>query len=1843
MSLCSVVAPRCCSFVRSLSSSLKKMNASSAVSSVQVVENVMKFTGRQENFKAWCYRLRAKIEASDTGTAVLDVPLRAGASQQDIQKILNGRQEVESVEEEETVAADVTAASSSVSVAGADSSSSSAAPAAPAAPKVVVKKTKPTAAELAKQDEIRKQEKAMQDRIRRSRQAYSYILQCLPESLVLQAAATGVVSGDAYGLWKMLVDRFERKTVAVNHHLLGQLSQSKMEPGERFDSFLTRIQEIENRLRQNGQEVNDGMMLFAVMNGLPMRFNTLRVALKMQPTLTLETAVNHIRDHEEQMVLNYEQMNAKKNPNPKDEAHFARTFQNGKGNGNGNHGNGNRQFNKQQFPSSSNSFSNSGTGSGNAAPKGPCFACGENGHIMYDCPQMSKAVKCNRCRRIGHTAADNRCPPMNQNRNGGFRPRNDAASNNGVNHTGMHAASSKNEADDDPTDEWVHLVASEEELNTTAGCTSTSTGNGDAPRVHDMAASVVEMKEVRPKVHASAYPATTVTLPPNSQWLRGPPKPVFLLDTGSTKHMCKDASLMSGLKEVDPITVRVASNQTICFNEVGEVQLPCQGVGASEGGCGVKLSGVLYGEHLAANLISVAKLVDAGAVVQFQKDKALIMVKGVVVSRAPRKGMLWVMQTDVKDAVEEAAMNVNDVGEDSSSASPDPDPAVAAVAPQPQPVPAIVVNAPSTPVLAASPPPDTIRPMNAAQHLHAVFGHASASSLHHVLRFSSLRGLEKMKVSWRDLNSVHECDGCAFGKSHRHPFGHRDPSTRAVAVMEAWHCDLAGPVYTKHAKTIEAVDGGVYVLVVVDEYSHKVFGIVLKKKSDTIGHLISLHRLTTVQTGKQLKRVHSDGGGEFAGKRLLDYWSEHGVEVTSTPPHTPQRNGIAERMMRTLFERARSIQHAAGAPDCLWTCCVMFAVYLGNRLCSRGSSGDGSKTAEELWSGKKPSMTHLRTPLCDVFVLIPDADRLGKMDRKARKCIFVGYDEKKHAYRCYDPVEAKMISSRDCQFHQQAFTMAQYLTKQLDEEDATSEHQRRAALESRQAEWAAFEPASSARPAARAATHRMRLTGHALSKEELEEEEMKMAQQMSLEEMKKKKVGAGAGGCAEEEEKKESKSDDEDEDEEDVSGESKDSSGLSEEEEQKSSASSSEVRPQHKHKPKKKSHKKKKKSALSTSTPSGYPLLSPGSSSAAVAAGRGVQVVRPLTRHQLRQIQQQKEDEAHVALAVLVMERMNERKGMNTTAGKGAVPGKHARLPLVGLPVGVGNIPEPKTFREVLSSPYKEYWLEAVVDELQSMRDMDVFEKVRAAVLSREGRRAIGCKWIFKVKYLSDGRVDRFKARLVAQGFSQREGIDFKETFAPVMMYKSMRVMLVGSCALDYEIKQMDVQTAFLYGDMEEVVYMRMPPGMEYMDGMEGAVNTCTLGSAPSVERGGDGNEYVLRLKKALYGTKQASRQWYQNMNTTLRMCGFQPCVTDPCVYVKQSRTGQPMWIGLFVDDLLPQYHLTDEEEWKETKAILMNRYKMKDLGDAEWVLGMKIHRDRKRRTLKLDQSQYLERVLKEFGMEECKPLETPEEVGVQLTKQDQAHTPMQKEEMVNVPYMELVGSLLYASISTRPDICHAVSVCSRFMNNPGVKHWMAAKRICRYIRGSMEQALNFQPSLNHKQTNTTLTPHNIHATTATVRVYCDADWAGDVDDRRSTSGCVLMLFGCPVVWLSKKQTTVALSTAEAEYMALSLAVSEAKWLKQFVSELGFVVDVPIPIHTDNQAALAIASSNAIAHSRTKHIDIRHHYVREAVDEGWIRIEWVDTKNQVADVFTKALPKQTFKQLTEHIIHSIKQ
>ena len=525
----------------------------------------------------------------------------------------------------------------------------------------------------------------------------------------------------------------------------------------------------------------------------------------------------------------------------------------------------------------------------------------------------------------------------------------------------------------------------------------------------------------------------------------------------------------------------------------------------------------------------------------------------------------------------------------------------------------------------------------------------------------------------------------------------------------------------------------------------------------------------------------------------------------------------------------------------------------------------------------------------------------------------------------------------------------------------------------------------------------------------------------------------------------------------------------------------------------------------------------------------------------------------------------------------------------------VGDLPT--TFESALESSDASKWREACDSEYDSLMKNDTWDIVQLP----RGRKPIGCKWVFKVKENQHGEVERHKARLVAKGFAQKYGIDYDETFAPVAKFTSIRFVLALVAKYDLLVHQMDVKTAFLNGDLDEDIYMKQPDG--YVDS-----------SRPT--------DFVCKLKKSLYGLKQSPRMWNKTIDDFMISLGFDKCESDHCVYVmrKVGKDGSDnlAFVVIYVDDLI--IACNSLALLSTIKNALNKRFEMSDLGELKFCLGMEIDRNHDVGTVSVRQSKFLQSILAKFGMQDCKPVKTPQDPGLHLTKSMCEGGCKHEESMINVPYRQAVGCLMYLMVATRPDLAAAVGVLSQFASDPCPTHWQAPKHVFRYLQSTPTLGLVFGKRDDDAQDG------GLHG-------FSDADWAGDHDSRRSTSGYVFVLNGGCVSWRSQKQRSVALSSTEAEYMALSEATQEAIWLKSFACELGELgKDDSILVFEDNQGSIALAK-NPEFHKRTKHIDIRYHFVREKVESGEVAIEYCPTQDMLADIMTKPIAAPQFAAL----------
>lgn len=499
------------------------------------------------------------------------------------------------------------------------------------------------------------------------------------------------------------------------------------------------------------------------------------------------------------------------------------------------------------------------------------------------------------------------------------------------------------------------------------------------------------------------------------------------------------------------------------------------------------------------------------------------------------------------------------------------------------------------------------------------------------------------------------------------------------------------------------------------------------------------------------------------------------------------------------------------------------------------------------------------------------------------------------------------------------------------------------------------------------------------------------------------------------------------------------------------------------------------------------------------------------------------------------------------------------------------NCDVPCTYKDIKYNENRDSWYAAVKEELKTLEENDTWEITEMP----ENEKLIDCKWIFTKKKLNNSEL--YKARLVARGF-QQEGV-FSDIYSPVLKLQTLRILLSIAVQRNYEIHQMDVKGAFLYGNINETVYLKPPEGVNI-----------------------DKN-CVLKLRKSLYGLKKSAKYWYEKFSKLMLSHGFKRSENDFCLYIKNN-----LYILLYVDDLLILSNSILEISW--IKQLLNSEFQMKDLGSKNLkYLGINIKKEDD--SLFLDQKDYLESVLIKFGMLDCNSVDTPMDVNINLGENCIVDNSLEQR------CRSCIGSLMYAAVGTRPDLCAAVSYLSRFQSNPSAKLWLCLKRILRYIKGTLDYKLEY---VRNREASPLVG-------------YADADYARD-SDRKSTTGFLFKVFSNTVVWKSKKQNTVALSTTEAEFVSLCEAATEASWIKKLLLDLNVNFKTTI-IYEDNQST--IKAVNNPDQKRLKHMEVKYNFVKHKVEDKEIKVEYISTGEQIADMFTKPLNKKTFKYLFKKV------
>ena len=932
---------------------------------------------------------------------------------------------------------------------------------------------------------------------------------------------------------------------------------------------------------------------------------------------------------------------------------------------------------------------------------------------------------------------------------------------------------------------------------------------------------------------------------------------------------------------------------------------------------------------------------------------------------------------------------------------------------------------------------------------HERLGHVNFKGIVQMARKNIVKGLK-----YGGGDQVDTCNHCIHGKLPRLSFPQQRSTERSSELIELVHSDVCGPI------EVPSLGGSRYFITFKDDCSSWLVAYPMRRKSESFSKYKNYKAMAERQTGRKLKVLRTDRGGEYLSNEFRDELEESGVRHQLSAVETPQQNGIAERINRTLLDLVRSMLHAKELPKQFWAEALATAVHIRNRVTSKSIEVD--KTPHHYWHGTAPDIGAMRVFGCRCWYRIPKS-KVRKLDSRANEAVMIGYADECKAYKLWDPKLERVIVSRDVVFAENEMPRI-HVTQDsvsvfeiLEGEDAVSlDHH-------------SHEEDSESQPGEKG-SKLLRLNAAQENDSEIVDTFVNQENSQN------------------------------------ISHVAPESDSTTEDSQRVQSATESPKLPRR---------------STRTRNPPGDWWRS------------------------------------YISLG----------------------PWQHALL----------SNHVPLTFVEATNGSDAAFWQKGIASEVDSHRRNGTWKLVPREQASN----ILTSKWVFNVKDIPSpggGITEKPKARLVARGFQQVQGVDYNETYAPVVKLSSIRVLLAVVAHLDLELHQMDVVTAFLHGELDEDIYMHQPEGFR----------------DPSKPN------HVCKLVKSLYGLKQAGRKWNEKMDQFLSNdLKFTSSTSDPCMYIKVDGS-MLVIISLYVDDLLLAGNNLSAISW--IKGELHKRFEMKDLGEAKVILGLEITRDRKNRELHLGQSKYAGDILERFGMHDSRPVSTP---MIQSNTNDNCLEVIDPVTDVptTAPYRQAIGALMYLMLGTRPDIAFAVGKLARFCENPKDKHWIAVKRVLRYVAGTRDFRLLFTGSSPLELTG-----------------FSDSDWAGDLSDRKSTSAFVFKVAGGAVSWASRKQTIVAASTCEAEYISLCATSKEALWLRRVIHDIinpvKTVKDLhpnrPTKILSDNQSAIALAANEAI-NRRNKHIDIAYHFVRDTIKRGEIALHHLPTTDMPADMLTKPL------------------
>ncbi|KAJ9526754.1 hypothetical protein QJQ45_017500 [Haematococcus lacustris] len=973
---------------------------------------------------------------------------------------------------------------------------------------------------------------------------------------------------------------------------------------------------------------------------------------------------------------------------------------------------------------------------------------------------------------------------------------------------------------------------------------------------------------------------------------------------------------------------------------------------------------------------------------------------------------------------------------------------------------------------------------NSPQVWHQRLCHTSYDALARMQSADMVSGVPVTAAQFRAAASDPAvCVGCVKGKQHKNVAfaGHPPNAAPVTAPLGLIHMDVCGPMHAR------ARDGSLYVATFLDEHTKLSVCVPISSKAQVPDTVRTVIEELETQSGYRCKAIRTDNGTEYVNSRMREYCASKGIVHQHSAPYSPQQNGAAERLNRTIFEKARSIIHSADISLSFWAHAVKFANHV---RCLLPVSGQ-PLTPWEAFYGVKPDLSGLRVFGCRVWLHVPDHQR-SKLQAKSVEGLFIGYEPGSKAYRVL--VNGRETCSKDIVFDELSVLQP---TRQQDQPA-----QPVFLLPLPPSPSTPSEPLTPAAPAE--GGNSLQQTSSSSSEDSGSSSSISRPGSSAQRPQSRPLEGVGAH--------QDSSSSDSPPSEQEPSqqpGRQWEHNQLQHQQQQDQQHQlQHQQQPDQQHQPQ---HQQQDQ------------------------------------QHQLQHQQQQ--DQQHQLQHHQQHQQQSDRQ--HQLQHQQQQDRQHQDSDLFAMNVSDSSVNDTPTVAEALAGPMADLWIEAMNAELASLHANQTWcLEERPA-----NARVLPTKWVLKVNRDAAGNIEKLKARLVAKGFYQQSGVDVGDVYAPVSKHTTLRTLLAKAAAEDMEIHQLDFETAFLNGKLEpgEVIYVQQPEGFE-----EGSTNT------------------VCRLQKALYGLRQAPRAWHARLCEELLSMGFKASEADPALFTLQLSTGM-VYLLVYVDDCLLCTQQGDTAGLAYVKKQLSSAFKLKDLGEARWFLGMQLTRDRAEGTIKLDQHKFIQELVTANSKSAAHSKPLPMAPAVKLVREgDALDTTLHH-------YSALVGSLLYLTCCTRPDIAFAVGALARHMSAPTKQHWLAACSVLCYLKGTADQGLLF-------------------GGVSGLQGYSDADYAGDKDTARSTTGYIFTLIGGAISWSSRLQPTVAMSTAEAEYMAASSAAKEALWLRKLMRDLQLDASC-VHLGCDNQAAIQLLH-NPMATSRAKHIDVHHHFVRERISRG---------------------------------------